>query len=249
MSIGGPIGAAIGGLVSVLLEAAKNTIANMPSANADIKTNSPGNTPTTMEKNQVIFFTCLFSMLGKLAKSDGIVTRREISMTQSIIKSMRLNKQMTTYAQHIFNNAKNDSYSIYQYADQYAKIAGKQMRVTIYELLWRLATADGSLDQCKEDILKRICQHLIIETYYFDLFHTEALGGKQSLSAYYSLLNCQANDTDEDIKKAYRRAIREYHPDKLESQGLPEELLRHANEKTQKINEAYQTIMKSRGKR
>jgi DnaJ like chaperone protein len=49
------------------------------------------------------------------------------------------------------------------------------------------------------------------------------------------------------IKKKYRALVSENHPDKVISQGLPEEFVKLATEKIQKINEAYEQIQKERG--
>ena len=54
------------------------------------------------------------------------------------------------------------------------------------------------------------------------------------------------NASDADVKKAYRRLMNQHHPDKLVSKGLPEEMMKLANEKTQQIKEAYERIKKSR---
>ena len=45
-----------------------------------------------------------------------------------------------------------------------------------------------------------------------------------------------------ETKKAYRRMMSQHHPDKLVSKGLPEEMIKLATEKTQKIREAYDLI-------
>ncbi len=52
---------------------------------------------------------------------------------------------------------------------------------------------------------------------------------------------------DAEIKSAYRRLIRENHPDTLTAQGLPEEFIKIANEKMAAINAAYDQIEKERG--
>ncbi len=49
------------------------------------------------------------------------------------------------------------------------------------------------------------------------------------------------------MKRAYRRLISRNHPDKLIAQGLPEEMIKIANDKTQKITKAYEQICTSKG--
>ena len=53
------------------------------------------------------------------------------------------------------------------------------------------------------------------------------------------------NLTDGEIKKAYRKMVKKYHPDKLT--GLGDEHLHGAKEKFQNIQAAYETIKKERG--
>ena len=39
----------------------------------------------------------------------------------------------------------------------------------------------------------------------------------------------------------------QHHPDKLVAKGLPDEMIRLANEKTQEIRRAYETVKRARG--
>ena len=48
-----------------------------------------------------------------------------------------------------------------------------------------------------------------------------------------------------EIKTNYRKLIIEYHPDTIQSKGLPEAFLEFANQETQKINEAYEILKKA----
>jgi DnaJ like chaperone protein len=41
--------------------------------------------------------------------------------------------------------------------------------------------------------------------------------------------------------------VTEYHPDKIEAKGLPEEFIKFANDKFAEIQEAYDHIRKKRG--
>ena len=52
---------------------------------------------------------------------------------------------------------------------------------------------------------------------------------------------------DEEIKRAYRKLVRENHPDAMIARGVPEEFVRLANAKLAAINGAYDRIAKERG--
>jgi DnaJ like chaperone protein len=66
------------------------------------------------------------------------------------------------------------------------------------------------------------------------------------LSAAYDALGVAANASDDDIKKAYRKLMSQYHPDKLAGQGIPEFMIKAATERTQKIQGAYSYIQRYR---
>ena len=58
----------------------------------------------------------------------------------------------------------------------------------------------------------------------------------------YSVLGVDPNASDEQVKKAYRDLARKYHPDNYQNNPLAD----LAEEKMKEINEAYDTITKSR---
>ena len=70
---------------------------------------------------------------------------------------------------------------------------------------------------------------------------------KNSLEKYYEILGIPANSTNAEIKSAWRKKARDFHPDRVRGAGLSEEFVRYANEQLQKINEAYEKICKDRG--
>lgn len=61
----------------------------------------------------------------------------------------------------------------------------------------------------------------------------------------YKILEISPDATDEEVKKAYRKAAIKHHPDKVSHLG--EEVRKAAEEKFSKVNEAYDRIKKSRG--
>lgn len=70
---------------------------------------------------------------------------------------------------------------------------------------------------------------------------------QSALAHAYEILQVSPQSEHQEVKRAYRRLISRNHPDKLISQGLPEEMIKLANEKTQKIRKAYEQICKSKG--
>jgi DnaJ like chaperone protein len=119
--------------------------------------------------------------------------------------------------------------------------------------LIQLAFADGEVSQSEEDILALIAEALEFDpqTYHaiFDQFEAmmQNTQPKATLEDAYKLLGVTPQDDMKTIKKAYRKLVREYHPDIIKSQGKDENYMQEATRKTQEINAAYEMIKKARG--
>lgn len=199
------------------------------------------------QQRQTLFFVSLFSMLAKMARADGVVVEDEIRAVTEFMDAIKLDAQDKQAAIKIFQSAKLNEYSIYEYASQYKKIASEEMRLMVYATLWTVAYSDGSIHKTEDDILRKIPHSLGLDNSVYHDFSTRTLGySKESMDKYYQLLGCSRSDTDSKVKQSYRRTISEYHPDKIQSKGLPKEFIKFANEQTKKINKAYKAIKKDR---
>jgi DnaJ like chaperone protein len=67
----------------------------------------------------------------------------------------------------------------------------------------------------------------------------------KDIDSAYKVLEIDKSANDEEVKKAYRGMALKYHPDKVSYLG--EDFKKAANEKFQKVNEAYEIIKKERG--
>ena len=63
---------------------------------------------------------------------------------------------------------------------------------------------------------------------------------------YYEVLGVDKSASENDIKKAYRKAAMKYHPDKFANASDAEK--KDAEEKFKEINEAYQVLSDSQKK-
>ncbi len=62
----------------------------------------------------------------------------------------------------------------------------------------------------------------------------------------YNVLECDHSASDDDVRKAYRRLLAKYHPDRFIGMDLDADFIRLASERFSNIQKAYQEICKLR---
>ena len=236
--IGGMIGFTIGGPIGGILGA---IIGSKLSNDDPIK-------PSNNQKNQAAFFTALFACFAKIAKADGRVTREEVDKVDDFIKSrFKFPPEQRAFAIDIFNHAKDDQNSFEDYATQLSSLlsSNPSALVMFYELLFELSMADGHLDSSEERLLLQAINIFNIDP---DLMEINKKKFGASVADAYSVLGVDQSMSFKEIKTAYQRKRKEFHPDTLLSKGLPEELLDKAKERFIEIQEAFEQIEKQKGK-
>ena len=118
--------------------------------------------------------------------------------------------------------------------------------------LIQLAFVDGEVSQSEEEVLQTIAQALEFDPnmYHaiFDRFEEmlQNMKPKENIQDAYELLGVGEHNDMDTIKKAYRKLIKQYHPDIIKAQGKSEAYMQEATAKTQEINQAYEMIKKAR---
>ncbi|MDP3290596.1 MAG: DnaJ domain-containing protein, partial [Sulfuricurvum sp.] len=155
----------------------------------------------------------------------------------------------------IFDEEKNAPHNIDPVAQALYKALENDLhkRQKMMEFLVHLSYIDGTLSHAEEEMLRAIANHLHFSEADFASMlerfgsHHRHSVKESSIDQAYILLGLTAQATNDEVKKAYRALVREYHPDIIKSQGASDEYLKEATEKVQDINAAYEMIKKSRG--
>ena len=231
--LGGAAGFAFGGPIGALLGGAAAHFAGKASREQIGSTSQ-----------QAIFAAGFIALCAKMAKADGIVTRDEINVFK---KSFHVSPSEAKRVSWFFSQAKKEVDGFEAYATQLYRQFHNQPAVLeqVIDLLFHIAMADGVMHPAEMDYLHEVTRIFRISEADFLRILESHMG--QDQGDPYTVLGILHDATDKQVKSAYRKQIKEHHPDLLMSQGVPEELIDVANDKMSAINDAYDKITKSRG--
>lgn len=227
--------------------------------------------PGDQERVQAAFFTATFSVMGHMAKADGVVSNQEIRHAESVMARMGLDEASRKMAIDLFKQGKSDSYDLDGVLEQFRKESHRRKNLLqmFLEVQIGMAMADGQIGQPEQQVLKYIGQKLGFGNFVIEQLirmvqaqqrfhqysqqsgqqHSSQGGysaGRQvhapSIGQAYQLLGVESSADKDTVKKAYRRLMSQHHPDKLVAKGLPEQMIKIATEKTQEIKAAYELI-------
>jgi len=248
--VGGPFGAIIGAMLgqSLSVGVSRGGWSGHDSAQA-----------------QQVFFTATFSVMGHVAKADGVVSPDEIQAARAVMAHMNLDATQQRAAIELFNQGKEPGFDLDGILrDLRAACRGRHDLLGMFlQIQLHAAMADGVMHPTEEALLQRICAAIGISQFelnqYMQFINAQRRfrggpGGsgtqtqrRDDLAAAYQTLGVAPTATDAEIKTAYRRLMKENHPDKLVARGLPENMIKLAQEKVQQINVAYDAIKSARG--
>ena len=147
------------------------------------------------EQTQAAYFVSIFSILGKLAKADGVVTRDEIAVVENFLSTLNIPDQEKQFAKQVFDEAKNSPYSIDDFAMQLYQMNRQQPTILLsfMDLLFKMAAADGKLHPAEEAALKRVKDIFRISDQQFNNLKGIYF---QDVDGYYKIMNCTPLSVD-----------------------------------------------------
>ena len=218
--------------------------------------------PGVQTRTQAAFLRATFSVMGYLCKADGRISEDEIAMASKIMDRMGLTGAHRRTAMEMFRQGKAPEFHLDDALNQFRAQCGRHpMLLGMFtEIQLSTALADGALTPQEDTALRYICVRLGIPRPMFEQFLRAARAERSNrerepgaastandLESAYGTLGVEVNASDAEVKRAYRRLLSRHHPDKLAGEGMSEEMIRMANDRTQAIRRAYERIQSMRG--
>lgn len=227
-SFGGPIGAIIGLALGSLID------------NSSSSTKKYTRVKTQTQSGD--FEVSLLILASLVIKADGKQDRRELDFVRRQFVQM-YGKDRANHAFRLFKEInKQTNISIRQVCLQIQQMMDHASRLQLLHFLFGIAKSDGHVAASEVSAIEQMARYLGISAKDFDsikaMFYN-AVGNA------YKILEIDQKASIQDIKKAYRRMAKKYHPDKVQHLG-PEHQI-GAEEKFRKVQEAYEQLQKERG--
>jgi DnaJ like chaperone protein len=196
-------------------------------------------------QSRVAFTIAVVSLAAKMSKADGVSLPIE---AEAFKRQFSVPEEECEHVRQLYRLASQDVVGYEAYAAQIARMLDghPDLKVSVLECLFHIASADGVLHPDEDNYLAHVAE-------IFGLSKTEfrcvRRGFVVDADSPYEVLSVHPSATDNEIKARYRDLVKSHHPDALIAQGVPEEFLAGAERRLAAITSAYEAILVERGQR
>jgi len=193
---------------------------------------------------EVAFTIAIIALAGKMAQADGIATEQEFSIFRRVFG---VPQEEEANVRRIFNLARQDVAGYEAYAGQIARLymGNPAMLEDILDGLFEIAKSDDVLHPAESAFLEKVAEIFGFAPNEFRRIRASHFAPE--LTDPYVILGLSYAAEEDEIRRTYRRLVRENHPDSLIARGVPEEFIKLATDKLAAINTAYEKILVERG--
>ncbi|OAN77731.1 molecular chaperone DjlA [Sulfitobacter sp. EhC04] len=190
-------------------------------------------------ERSVAFTIAVIALGAKMAKADGLVTREEVMAFREVFQ---IAEGDTAGAARVFNLARQDVAGFDDYARRIADMFSDQpdMLRDLLEGLFHIAMADGTYHPNEDAFLEEVARIFGLSEGDFAALKARFVPDTSPLP--HTVLGISPNATQDEARAAWRKLVRENHPDALVARGLPEEAVRMAEKRLIDINRAWETL-------
>lgn len=225
-AFGGPLGALLGGVAGHAIDKIK-TKKKLPEETA---------------LKQIGFTIGVIVLSAKMAKADGKVTEEEITAFKEKINVP--DNEIKNVAK-LWDQAKKTTDGFEVYAKQICDLLEKNSSVLeeLLNLLIAIAQADGKITIPEIKYLRKVGDIFGFSNEDFERIYSSNSGVYNNP---YEVLGVSRNTSIEEIKQKWKQLAINHHPDRLISQGIPEDLIEKSTSRLKEINNAWDTIQKQK---
>ncbi|MCB2115573.1 MAG: molecular chaperone DjiA [Rhodobacteraceae bacterium] len=193
----------------------------------------------TPPEKSVGFTIAVIALGAKMAKADGQVTKNEVTAFREVFAIPAAEE---ANAARVFNLARQDVAGFDLYAGKIAAMfgPGNSALVDLMEGLFHIAMADGEFHAAEEALLREVARIFGVDDRCFRSLMTRLV--PDAPRDPYDVLRVPHDAPFEDIRNAWRQAVRDSHPDRLRARGLPDEALKMAEQRLIDVNRAWEEI-------
>ncbi len=214
--------------------------------------------PLQNAMRQAVFLETLFISMGKLAKADGHVSQNEIDHVEQFMQKLGMTEQHRQQAIVWFKQGADPDFDLGQTYARFMRVCGhtRDLKQVLLVYLIIMAHADGNFHPAEEALLTDVAgrlgfgpqafQHILNMVRNQVHFGAGQVDPAKALEDAYQALGVNKDSSDAEVKRAYRKLMSQYHPDKLMGQGVPEDMIAMATEQAKEIQLAYDLVKKSR---
>ncbi len=258
--IGGTLGFTLGGPLGALLGASLgSSLGNAAQAQARAQPRRGRGAPPRQDPNEVrrvTFFVATFGVMGHIAKADGRVSEEEAELARAVMRGLGLDAEDRRLANDLFNQGKSPNFDLNAALRQFKRTIGQRRNLAraFMEIQLKAAWADGRVHPAERRILDHVADYLgfsrsevaQMERLAAAAFQPAGPSPEEKLAGAYDALGVGRDASDSELRDAYRRLMRQHHPDRLAAQGLPEAMKEEATRRTQEIQEAWRIVRDAR---
>ena len=193
----------------------------------------------TPPERTVAFTIAVIALSAKMAKADGLVTRDEVTAFREVFT---IPSSEEANAARIFNLARQDVAGFDDYA---RRIAGMfrdhdETLLDLMEGLFHIAMADGTYHPKENDFLHDV--GVIFGFSEREFRQMRARFVPDSAPDPYDVLGVAQDMPVDEIRKVWRKQVRDTHPDVMMARGVPQEAVKLAEKRLIVINRAWEEI-------
>jgi len=234
--VGGGLGWLFGGPLGALLGFAVGSMVDGPKQNAFTTSYRGQNYKTTAGD----FALSLIVLVAAVMKADGKVVRAELDYVKDFFRK-QFGDETAAEALRMLRDLLKQDIPVADVCKQISRNMEYSSRLQLIHILYGISASDRFIDQRESKAIDTIASYLNISQNDRESIKNMFI---PSDDANYKILEIDPSASNEEVKKAYRKMARKYHPDMVNHLG--EDFRKIANEKFRKVNEAYEKIKKSR---